>query len=285
MICMNKQKRNDMGNKKPSCFIIMPFDKEFKKVYEDCIKSLVEEKLGMECIRIDEWPSCKKTVIDNIKTNIDQCLFAIADLSLDKPNVYYEVGLAHAIGKDVVFIKNKQLDDLKLPFDISPWHAFVYDKDATSYEKLFEKIIKMIRRDFSNELKTHRPKKKTNSIVGGWKGEYKIKHDGRLVSHEVELIIVSKGRIYEAFSKIVINHNVKLIQNLKYHYKLTGKEWENGDWIEFIGDFWGNDSTNLKDYWLDAYAINKNTDGESLQVKIWDRVNTEKKEVIFERIS
>lgn len=275
-----------MENKKPSCFIIMPFDDEFKKVYEDCIKPLVEDKLGMKCIRIDEWPSCKKTVIDNIKTNIDQCLFAIADLSLDKPNVYYEVGLAHAIGKDVVFIKNKQLGDLKLPFDISPWHAFVYDKDATSYETLFEKIVNMIQRDFSDELKAHQARKKgkSNTIVGSWKGEYQIMHDSRLIHHEVELTIISKGRIYEAFSKIVVDNNVKLVQNLKYHYKLTGKEWGNGNWIEFIGDFWGNGSENLKDYWMDAYAINKNTNGETLQVKIWDNVNTEKKEVIFERI-
>lgn len=275
-----------MENKKPSCFIIMPFDDEFKKVYEDCIKPLVEEKLGMDCIRIDEWPSCKRTVIDNIKMNISQCLFAIADLSLEKPNVYYEVGLAHAIGKDVVFIKNKQLGDLKLPFDISPWHAFVYDKDAISYETLFEKIVKMIQRDFSYELKVHQPKKKgkTNTIVGSWKGEYQIRHEGRLVSHEVELTIISRGRVYEAFSKIVVDNDAKLVQNFKYHYKLTGKEWEKGDWIEFVGDFWGNSSENIKDYWLDAYAINKNTDGETLQVKIWDNVNTEKKEVLFERI-
>ena len=265
-----------MENKKQSCFIIMPFDKEFKKVYDECIKPLVEEKLGMDCIRIDEWPSCKKTVIDNIKTNIGQCLFAIADLSLDKPNVYYEVGLAHAIGKDVVFIKNKQLGDLKLPFDISPWHAFVYDKDATDYEKLFERIVKMIQRDFPNEVKLRHPRKK-RSIAGSWKGEYQIMHDNRLALHEVELNIMHKGRIYEAFCKITVDHNVKLIQNLKYHNKLTGKEWENGDWVEFIGDFWGNDSENLKDYWMDAYAINKNTNGETLQVKIWDNVNTEKK--------
>lgn len=272
-----------MKTKKPSCFIIMPFDEEFKKVYDECIKPLVEEKLGMDCIRIDEWPSCKKTIIDNIKTKIHQCLFAIADLSLDKPNVYYEVGLAHAIGKDVVFIKNKQFGELKLPFDISPWHAFVYDKDATSYEKLFEKIVNMIRTDFPNEVKVPHPKKK-QSIVGCWKGEYQILHNGNFVSHEVELTIVAKGRIYEAFSKIVIDDSTKLIQNLKYHYKLTGKEWKEGDWIEFIGDLWGNGSEDIKDYWMDAYAINKKTNGELLQVKIWDRVNIEKTEVFFERI-
>lgn len=114
-----------MEDKRPSCFIIMPFDDEFRKVYDDCIQPLVEKKLGMDCVRIDEWPSAKMTIIENIKSKIEKCRFAIADLSLDKPNVYYEIGLAHAIGKDVVFIKNKQLDNLEIPFDISPWHVFV----------------------------------------------------------------------------------------------------------------------------------------------------------------
>lgn len=278
-----------MENKKPSCFIIMPFDKEYDQVYKDCIAPLVERKLGMECVRIDDWPSCKMTVIDNIKTEIGQCLFAIADLSMDRPNVYYEIGLAHAIGKDVVFIKNKQLGDLNIPFDISPWHAFVYDMDATSYKNLFKKVVKMIQRDFPDEMKALHPKKKkaTNNhcaIIGSWKGEYQIEQDGKFATHEVELTIVSKGRVFEAFTKIVINHNVKLIQNLDYHYKLNGKEWEDGDWIEFIGTVWGNGSENIKDYWMDVYAVNKNTDGESLQVKIWDNVNKEKQDVFFERI-
>lgn len=277
---------DNTDNGRKSCFIIMPFDDEYKKVYEECIKPLVKRKLGMNCIRIDEWPSCKMTVIDNIKANIKQCLFAIADLSMDKPNVYYEIGLAHAIGKDVVFIKNKELGSLKLPFDISPWHAFVYDKDTSDYGKLFNNIVKMIRMDYPDISKARRPKKKSASpIVGSWKGEYQIEKDGKFVFHEVELTIVPKGKIFEAFTKITVDRSVKLIQSLGYHFKLKGTDWENGDWIEFVGNIWGNRGENINDYWFDVYAINKDTDGESLQVKIWDNVNTEKKEVLFEKIS
>lgn len=275
-----------MKDNRLSCFIIMPFDDEFRKVYDECIQPLIEKKLGMRCVRIDEWPSSKMTVIDNIKANIQQCLFAIADLSMDKPNVYYEIGLAHAIGKDVVFIKNKELGELKLPFDISPWHVFVYDKVASDYGKIFNKIVRMIRTDYPDVSKARRThKKEVSPIVGNWKGEYQIEKDGNRVLHEVELTIVSKGKIFEAFTKITIDRSIKLVQSLDYHFKLKGDEWGNGNWIEFVGNIWGNRGESINDYWFDVYAVNKDTDGESLQVKIWDNVNTEKKEVVFEKIS
>ncbi|MBP5371104.1 MAG: hypothetical protein J6Y55_04180 [Bacteroidales bacterium] len=273
--------KDSSDNDRKSCFIIMPFDDEYRKVYDNCIQPLVEKKLGMECVRIDEWPSAKMTINENIKAQIKKCRFAIADLSLDKPNVYYEIGLAHAIGKEVVFIKNKQLDNLEIPFDISPWHVFVYDKDVINYETLFKKIIKMIQNDFPDI----NIREGSNNIVGGWRGVYQVEKEGRAIFHEVELTIVGKGRAFEAFSKIEIDNDVKLIQLLKYNHRLNGEEWKNGNWIEFIGTMWGNKTENINDYWLDVYAINKDTDGETLQVKIWDNVNTKKIDVIFERIS
>lgn len=150
-----------------------------------------------------------------------------------------------------------------------------------SYKNLFKKIIKMIQNDFPDINVRETP----NTIVGGWRGVYQIEKDGRPISHEVELTIVSKGRSFEAFSKIEIDNNVKLIQLLKYNHRLIGDEWKNGNWIEFIGIVWGNRTDKINDYWFDVYAINKDTDGESLQVKIWDNVNTEKTDVIFEKLS
>ena len=120
----------------------------------------------------------------------------------------------------------------------------------------------------------------SGSIEGRWKGVYKIKG----ITHEVELTIAPKGRTYEAVSIIMIDHKVKLIEELKYHNKLNGKEWADGNWIEFIGINWENDNEYLTDYWMDAYAVNKNLKNDRLQVKIWDNVNQTKQEVIFKRI-
>lgn len=280
-----------MDKEKPSCFIIMPFDDDFREVYEECIKPLVKSKLGMECVRIDEWPSAKMTIVENIKTKIKQCLFAIADISLDKPNVYYEIGYAHALDKSVIFIKNKQLGKIDLPFDIHSWNALVYDRDSTNNENLYEQIVNMIKRDFPNDVKIPKTKKKIenlNTIVGQWKGLYYIEKTGdasiRYIKHEVLLSINPRGRNYEALCEIVIDEKYKLIEYLMYHNKLIGPDWKDGDWVEFIGTSWKNTNENILDYWLDAYAVNKKLQDKKLHVKIWDNVNSEKKEVVFERI-
>lgn len=277
-----------MEKTKPSCFVIMPFNKDFDNVYSNCIKPLIKSRLGMECVRIDEWPSSKMTIIDNIKASIKHCLFAIADITQPNPNVFYEVGFAHAMGKDVIFIKNKQLGNL--PFDISSWHVIVYDGDSMNNEKMFERIVNMIRRDFPNEVKIPKVKKMTSSdsIIGKWKGIYFIEKevDGSVknIKHDVALTIIPRGRYYEATCEIIIDEETSLIENLMYHNRLTGSEWKSGKWIEFIGTDWKNTNNYLMDYWLDAYAINKQLQGDKLRVKIWDNVNKDKQDVLFEKI-
>lgn len=242
----------------------------------------------MECVRIDECPSSKMTIIDNIKTCIKHCLFAIADIKQPNPNVFYEVGFAHAMGKDVIFIKNKQLGNL--PFDISSWHVIVYDGDSMNYEKMFERVVNMIQRDFPNEVKIPKVKSasSTDLIVGKWKGFYFIeKEEGdsiKKIKHDVTLTIIPHGRYYEATSEIIIDEGTALVENLMYHNRLIGPEWRSGNWIEFIGTEWRNTNIYLMDYWLDVYAINKQLQGDKLQVKIWDNVNKKKQDVLFKRI-
>ena len=270
----------------------MPFNKDFDNVYTNCIKPLIKSRLGMECVRIDEWPSSRMTIVDNIKKNIKHCLFAIADITQPNPNVFYEIGFAHALRKDVIFIKNKQLGNL--PFDISSWHVIVYDGDSMNNEKMFERIVNMIQRDFPNDIKIPKAKKNNEKkasndiIVGQWKGIYfinkKKKESTKSIKHNVTLTIMPKGRSYEISCEIVIDDETTLIENFIYHNRLTGTEWTGGKWIEFIGTDWKNTNSYLLDYWLDAYAINKQLQGDKLQVKIWDNVNKEKQDVLFEKV-
>ena len=112
-----------------SCFVIMPFRKDFDEVYQQHIKPLIQEQLdSVECIRIDEKPKLSESIVKNIQREITRCTFAIADITGLNPNVFYEIGLAHAQKKKVILIKNKSIG--KLPFDISHLPVIVYDRDA-----------------------------------------------------------------------------------------------------------------------------------------------------------
>ena len=104
---------------RPQCFVAMPFEKHpLPNVYET-IRAAVEEK-GYQAVRVD-----KLTAVGNLTEAIWDGIRAaqvtVADLTDENPNVYYEVGISHALGRPTlltVFDKNGKLPP-DLPFDIS----------------------------------------------------------------------------------------------------------------------------------------------------------------------
>ena len=60
----------------------------------------------------------------DIWEKINRARFLIADLSGQNPNVFYEVGLAHALGKDVLLLTQTMTD---VPFDLKALRCIVYN--------------------------------------------------------------------------------------------------------------------------------------------------------------
>ena len=114
------------------CFVIMPFGKRldeadvevnFDDVYEQLIKPTVEGA-GLNCIRCDEVDES-----GNIHTRMFQLIWSaevsIVDVSIPNPNVFYELGIRHALRKAVtIIIRNK---NATLPFNIVNMNAIEYD--------------------------------------------------------------------------------------------------------------------------------------------------------------
>jgi hypothetical protein len=87
----------------------------------------------MEPLRADELFSTG-TVIEQIWEQIQKSKILLADLTGKNPNVFYELGLAHAAHKPVVFT-SANLDDV--PFDLRHLRVIVYDiRDPSWGEKL-----------------------------------------------------------------------------------------------------------------------------------------------------
>jgi hypothetical protein len=92
--------------------VMMPFDANFTGVYT-AIQGVAAE-LGMTCRRADDiW--IHTHVIQDVVSLISQAKVVICDLSGRNPNVFYEVGIAHAIGAEVILISRHQTD---VPFDL-----------------------------------------------------------------------------------------------------------------------------------------------------------------------
>ena len=114
----------------------MPFSPLFQIEYEKIIQpSLLE--INIECVRGDEIYT-KQRIIDDIWNSIKKCRFVIAELTEKNPNVLYEVGLAHAIGKPVIIL-TRNSDDV--PFDLKALRYLFYDTNDPFWGENLKKGI------------------------------------------------------------------------------------------------------------------------------------------------
>jgi hypothetical protein len=120
-------------------FVLMPFVETMKPIYEDHITA-VTKKLNKIVARADDF-NLAQSVIDGIWKAIYQSKIIIADCSLRNPNVFYELGIAHTVGKRVILIANKQDD---IPFDIRHIRYIQYDYTPRGMIEFEEKLRQFI---------------------------------------------------------------------------------------------------------------------------------------------
>jgi nucleoside 2-deoxyribosyltransferase len=103
-------------------FVLMPFEDRFDDVYRLGIKAAVEE-LGMIAARVDEQVFHNEGILERIYNQIDAADFIIADMTSRNPNVFYEVGYAHAKRKTCILLTSNAAD---IPFDLKHQRHIVY---------------------------------------------------------------------------------------------------------------------------------------------------------------
>jgi len=123
-----------------TCFVLMPFNNEMNNVYNYLIKPSVFES-GLESVRADEIYR-PGSIIEQIRTSIRQARVLIADVTLKNPNVMYEIGLAQAMGKPIIFISQEIKD---IPFDIRGFRVIIYNPlEIGSIEKAKMELLHSI---------------------------------------------------------------------------------------------------------------------------------------------
>ncbi len=105
-------------------FVISPFGEPFDTYFAHIVKPSLEE-CGLYAVRGDSLYR-PTTIVDDIWQGIQEAKLLIAELTDRNPNVFYELGLAHAISKPVILI-SKSIEDV--PFDLRSIRVLVYDKD------------------------------------------------------------------------------------------------------------------------------------------------------------
>jgi len=105
-------------------FVAMPYGPDwFDRVKASILA--VGSKHGFDC-KVSKDMGDAGRVPDQIWHQLRQAEAVVADLTGGNPNVYYEVGLAHAVGKQVICITQDAGD---IPFDVRTVRQIIYDKD------------------------------------------------------------------------------------------------------------------------------------------------------------
>lgn len=100
----------------------MPFDDSFNDIYVFGIKQTCAE-LNAYCERVDEQIFSER-ILDRIYNQIGKADIIIADMTNCNPNVFYEVGYAHALGKNVILLTQNSDD---IPFDLKHFPHIIYN--------------------------------------------------------------------------------------------------------------------------------------------------------------
>jgi hypothetical protein len=119
------------------CFIVMPFGpEELTDVYEYFVKPSIETNCDLKCERGDDVFG-SNVIMDDIRRSIERARLVVADLTGRNPNVFYEVGIAHTLNKEVLLLSQSMSD---VPFDLRHRRVLVYDYTPKGCKKLERKI-------------------------------------------------------------------------------------------------------------------------------------------------
>lgn len=125
----------------PQCFVLMPFREQLAPVFEDHIQTVVR-RVGLSLIRADRIFS-NRPIMDDVLDSVHRARIVIADLTDNNPNVFYETGICHALGKEVILITQ----DSEVPFDVRHIRHIKYQftpRGMRDFETRLESTIRAV---------------------------------------------------------------------------------------------------------------------------------------------
>jgi hypothetical protein len=133
-----------------TAFVIMPFDETHENYYK-IIYSPALSRAGFNPVKANSSYSANP-VLDEIKRLILECDIVLCEISTNNPNVLYELGMAHAIGKPAIIISKSNAE---IPFDLKVMGIILYDLSVPKWDEiLIEKIIEACKSTSSSSIKS-----------------------------------------------------------------------------------------------------------------------------------
>ena len=183
-------------------FVLMPFSSDFDDIYRLGIKEPAAT-LGIRAERVDEQMFTER-ILDRIYRQIDAADVIVADMSGKNPNVFYELGYAHAKDKLCLLLTQDVAD---IPFDLKDRRHVVYGDSIQNLRKQIVKNLKWARLQIDN-VRRSRIRVQAKEIYGElersqWDDTAKmtfvidLHNDSDVPSAEIENIYFYTGQRWE----------------------------------------------------------------------------------------
>jgi hypothetical protein len=120
-------------------FMIMPFRQRFDDIYTNIVRPVTAD-LNLTIKRGDDFSSIGGSIMQEVWAALNACRLVIAETTEINPNVYYELGIAHTLGKPTILI-SQETDVEDIPFDIRH-RRFILYKDSIAGGEMLENELR-----------------------------------------------------------------------------------------------------------------------------------------------
>lgn len=119
--------------------VMMPFDMAFNSVHEKLKETT--SGLNLHCRRADDiWEN--PAIIQDVVSLIDHSRVVICDCTGRNPNVFYEIGIAHTLGRETILLTQNEYD---IPFDLRHLRYVKYLNNSEGLKLLGETVSSRLR--------------------------------------------------------------------------------------------------------------------------------------------
>ena len=198
----------------PYAFVLMPFDEDFQVLYTDFVRPSLEEA-GFDVEKADDIESNQNILRDIIEA-MDKSDLVVADLTGNNPNVLYELGLAHAMGKPVIHLTQAIGE---VPFDLSPYRMFIYSRDFSKLNEGKQKLAAKAKAakegtsPFGNPFTDFYQGVTAQSLARQMRSHDATTHDRSLVTADGSSLSPSTGETVATDGRGFLDHLVDVTQN------------------------------------------------------------------------
>jgi len=127
---------SELTRGQPYIFMVMPFNEDYPLFR--LIRDVVQQSVGLACIRADEVKGSGHDLLAKIHVLIERSELVIADIAGERPNVFYEIGYALGVKKELMLVVKAGTN---IPTDLKGREVIQYVESKDGMQ-LFERELR-----------------------------------------------------------------------------------------------------------------------------------------------